>query len=78
METNILLDPKTANGAMYGGQSLLSGEVLLSHSQTVWAALLANQSSCVSQGKDAGQGVTWCSPVAKPASRLTMQGDGNL
>jgi hypothetical protein len=77
------LDPKTANGVMYGGQTLISGEVLLSHSQTAWAALLGNQSFCVGQGKEAGQDVVWCSPVAKPStahlnSRITMQGDGNL
>ena len=78
------LDPLTANGVMYGGQSLLGGQVLLSHSKAAWAAL-RNQSFCVGRGTQAGSHELWCSPApaqpigsARPQSRVTMQGDGNL
>jgi hypothetical protein len=74
------VDPSTADGVIYNGQSLMHGQTLLSHNKQSWAAVLANGSLCVGQGATSGQHAVWCSPDNNGvhSDRVTVQGDGNL
>lgn len=74
------VDPATADGVLYDGQSLLINETLLSHGKSAWTSMMAGQ-LCVGKGTHAGQSVVWCSPNVNKVpnvDRATMQGDGNL
>jgi hypothetical protein len=77
------VNPATANGTIYNGQSLFAPKVLLSHGKLAWAVVNASGSLCVGRGDEAGKEAVWCTPPGTPlhgehADRVTVQGDGNL